>query len=215
MHDIDRTQKEFEMALREIQPEQFEYGRANGFGEYEGEGAYEAWHEAGMHEFPAQEAWQETGSYEGEMYEGAMYEGEMYESGLNEAEEMELASELLEVTNEAELDQFIGNLIGRSLKEALASPERQPAQLAAYYRAWRASPTLMRAAPPTLAFAAVGQAKFDGRITPEEESRTLADLLTYWAARSALDTSTVCATQPRPRALKRAPRPQTKYSFTA
>jgi len=106
-------------------------------------------------------------------------------------------------------------LRGQSLKEALASPERQPAQLAAYYRAWRVSPTLMRAAPPTLAFAAVGQAKFDGRITPEEESRTLADLLTYWAARSALDTSAGWATQPRPRALKRAPRPQTKYSFIA
>ena len=120
MHDIDRTQKEFEMALHEIQPEQFEYGAANGFGEYEGESAYETWHEAGTSEFPAQEAWQEAGLYEGEMYEG-----EMYESGLNEAEEMELAAELLEVGNEAELDQFLGNLVrkvGRTIGRAVKSP---------------------------------------------------------------------------------------------
>jgi hypothetical protein len=106
-------------------------------------------------------------------------------------------------------------LRGRSLKEALAAPERQPARLAASYQAWRASPALMRSAPLTLAFAAVGQARFDGRITPEEEGRTLADLLTYWAARSALDTSAICATQPRPRALERAPRQHTNYSFIA
>ncbi|HEY6400160.1 MAG TPA: hypothetical protein VI479_02045, partial [Blastocatellia bacterium] len=106
-------------------------------------------------------------------------------------------------------------LRGRSLKETLATPERRPAQLAALYRAWRASPTLMRAAPPTVAFAAVGQAKFDGRVTPEEESHILADLLAYWATRSALDASAICATRPRPRALERAPRPQTKFSFIA
>lgn len=35
----------------------------------------------------------------------------MQESPLNEAQEMELASELLEITNEAELDHFLGKLI--------------------------------------------------------------------------------------------------------
>jgi hypothetical protein len=124
---------------------------------------------------------------------------------------------------EAAIPSFVSLLVnhrppalrGRSLKEALASAERRPGRLAASFRAWRASPALMRAAPPTLAFAAVGQARFDGLIDPEEEARTLADLLTHWAARSALDTSAVCARSPRPRALKRAPRPQTKYSFIA
>jgi hypothetical protein len=115
MHDIDRTQKEFEMALHEIQPEVFEYSKANGIGEYEGESAYESWGE-----FPAQESWQEASLYEGEMYEG-----ELYESGLSEADEMELAAEFLEITTEGELDQFLGNLVrkaGRAIGKAVKSP---------------------------------------------------------------------------------------------
>jgi hypothetical protein len=114
MHDIDRTQKEFEMALHEIQPEQLGYGKANGYGEYEGESVYESWAE-----LPTQESWQEAGSYEGE------YEGVAYEVGMNEAEEMELAAEMLEITNEAELDQFLGNLVrkaGRAVGRAVKSP---------------------------------------------------------------------------------------------
>ncbi len=40
---------------------------------------------------------------------------ELYgETVLGEADEAELASELLEVTNEQELDQFLGNLLGRA-----------------------------------------------------------------------------------------------------
>jgi hypothetical protein len=57
----------------------------------------------------------------------------------------------------------------------------------------------MRDNPPTLVFAAIGQARADGRITPEQESRTLAYLLTYWALRSTLDIAEVCATHPPPR----------------
>jgi hypothetical protein len=120
MHDIDRTQKEFEMALNEIQPELFEYAQANGYGEYEGEGEYETWQETGMSAFPSQETWQEAGLYEGEMYEG-----ELYESGISEADEMELAAEFLEVTTEEELDQFLGNLVrkvGSGIKKAVKSP---------------------------------------------------------------------------------------------
>lgn len=46
----------------------------------------------------------------GEMFEtGFGYEGEM--NVLSEAEEMELATELLAVSNEAELEQFLGSLI--------------------------------------------------------------------------------------------------------
>ena len=45
----------------------------------------------------------ETGSYE---FEG----GSFYEGPFNEVEEMELASGLLEITSEEELDQFLGDL---------------------------------------------------------------------------------------------------------
>src|SRR5215470_18756434 len=41
---------------------------------------------------------------------------ETQELPLQESLEMELASELLEVTNEEELDRFLGSLIGRAAK---------------------------------------------------------------------------------------------------
>ncbi len=58
----------------------------------------------------------------------------------------------------------------------------------------------MRNAPPTLAFAALGQARNDGTLAPEEESDALADLLKHWALCSTIDTSEICAplTQSRP-----------------
>lgn len=88
MHDIDRTQQEFEMAMQEFQPEAYEYA-----GEWsQNEGGY------------ANEAWQELAQ------EGEMYEGE------EEADEFEMAAELLEVTNEGELDQFIGKRLRRLKK---------------------------------------------------------------------------------------------------
>ena len=51
-----------------------------------------------------------AGNYEGETYEG---EGEWYGEGetmMSEADEMALAAELLDVSNEGELDQFLGGL---------------------------------------------------------------------------------------------------------
>jgi hypothetical protein len=53
----------------------------------------------------------------------------------------------------------------------------------------------MKSVSPTLAFAAIGQARADGKITPEKESETLAHLLTHWAIESALDTSVLCAAE--------------------
>jgi hypothetical protein len=108
---------------------------------------------------------------------------------------------------EATMPNFISLLVthrpralgGRSLKEALASDERQPARLSALFQQWRASPESMRAAPPTLVFAVIGQAKFDGQVTPTIESRTLAELLTHWAVHSAFDTSAGCPLQLRQR----------------
>ncbi len=101
MHDIDRTQMEYSPELQSFEGENLEFneqewsGEGESYGEYEGEG---------------------YGEYEGE------YEGE---SVLNEAEETELASELLEVTNEAELDRFLGKLLSRAAR-AVGSAVRSP-----------------------------------------------------------------------------------------
>jgi hypothetical protein len=45
----------------------------------------------------------------------------------------------------------------------------------------------------------LGQAKADGRLSPEDESDLLAKLLTYWAMRSTLDSSAYCAAIPKSR----------------
>jgi hypothetical protein len=94
-------------------------------------------------------------------------------------------------------------LRGKSLTEVMPIADRQPARLAAYYRSWGGSLVPMREAPPTLALAVIGQARADGKMTPEVESRTVANLLTYWAMRSALDISAICATQPTSRSDQR------------
>jgi len=90
------------------------------------------------------------------------------------------------------------SLRGRSLLEVLAVAERQPARLAALFQSWRGNPNAMRAAPPTLVFAVIGQAKIDGLMFPEEESRLLDGLLRHWALRDTLNMSTVCAALGRP-----------------
>jgi hypothetical protein len=66
----------------------------------------------------------ELQTYEQEQYEQEQYEQEQFEYGetewgaetgvFSEAEEMELAAELLEVTSEGELDRFLGGLIMKS-----------------------------------------------------------------------------------------------------
>lgn len=84
-------------------------------------------------------------------------------------------------------------LRGRALREALGAAGRRPAHLRAHYHAWRGRPRQMRAAPPSLVFAVLGQARADGALSPEEESRLLRGLLTHWALRSTLDRSEICA----------------------
>lgn len=85
------------------------------------------------------------------------------------------------------------SLRGRRLVDALDVAQRQPARLAALYRAWTRAPAQMYRAPPSLVFAVLGQARSDGHVDPESESVVLAKLLTHWALRSALDTSALCA----------------------
>jgi hypothetical protein len=108
---------------------------------------------------------------------------------------------------QASIPEFVALLInfrpqslrGKSLKEVMPLAERQPSRLAALYQAWKEVPARMYAAPPSLVFAVIGQAKADGKSSPEAEGRLLADLLSSWALRSALDTSTICAMQSRVR----------------
>jgi hypothetical protein len=84
-------------------------------------------------------------------------------------------------------------LRGKSLQEVMPLRERQPQFLARYYDDWTLQPEKMKTVRPTLAFAAIGQARINGKITPERESETLARLLTHWAMQSALDSSSSCA----------------------
>jgi hypothetical protein len=93
-------------------------------------------------------------------------------------------------------------LRGRSLAEVLGVADRQPSKLTQLFQAWGGSPLEMRHAAPSLVFAVVGQARADGQISPEEESRLLTDMLTYWALRGTLDLSAYC--RQRTKATKQA-----------
>jgi len=92
MHDIGRTQQEYFGETQEFQPEAYEAG---GLGETYGETFDETY----------EGSYQEAGNYESYEFEGAP---------INEALEMELASELLEVNSEEELDHFLGDLIKKA-----------------------------------------------------------------------------------------------------
>ena len=80
-------------------------------------------------------------------------------------------------------------LRGRTLGRVLRSPDRTPPELIATFRRWSRAPDLMSAAAPTLVFAVLGQARAVGLISPEHESRLLAELIGEWALRSTLATN--------------------------
>jgi hypothetical protein len=84
-------------------------------------------------------------------------------------------------------------LKGRSIFEALRSDDRAPTRLRQRFYSWRNRFRVMRAEAPSLAFAVLAQARADGSITPEHESRLIGDLLTYWALRQALHTQEFAA----------------------
>jgi hypothetical protein len=84
-------------------------------------------------------------------------------------------------------------LRGASLREVMAVEERQPPRLAALYDSWRSAPERVRVAPPSLVMAVIGQAKADGMLGPEEESRLVERLLRYWALRRTLDAAPMTA----------------------
>jgi len=86
MHDLDRTLQEMEFE------EELEYSDN---GEYEYEDEFET-------------------EYDDEYEDEFEYDNEIAISPFSEEEEMELATELLAITSEEELDQFLGRLVKRA-----------------------------------------------------------------------------------------------------
>jgi hypothetical protein len=80
-------------------------------------------------------------------------------------------------------------LRGRSLGEVFPVRERTPERLLWHYRFWRKAPEAMRRARPSLAMAVLAQARLSGGLSPEQESRMLHYLLTYWALQRTLRES--------------------------
>jgi hypothetical protein len=87
-------------------------------------------------------------------------------------------------------------LRGQALGEVVRMPGRTPGRLLAHYRRWAVNPEGLRRAPPTLAFAVLGQARASGLLTPEKENRLLGNLITYWALCSTLDVNAAMARLP-------------------
>ncbi|MGE5047331.1 MAG: hypothetical protein ACM3PC_02085 [Deltaproteobacteria bacterium] len=85
------------------------------------------------------------------------------------------------------------SLQGRTLAEAMAAQERSPDRLRAAFRRWRAGKGRISAAAPSLVFAAIGQARVDDAIEPEQEGELLAAMLKEWALQGTIDTSAICA----------------------
>ncbi|HEY4765286.1 MAG TPA: hypothetical protein VIH75_16535 [Candidatus Sulfotelmatobacter sp.] len=84
-------------------------------------------------------------------------------------------------------------LRGRSVMQALDTDELQPARLRALLQHWRRAPEQMYRARPIVVFAAIGQGRVEGKITPEEESTVIGKLLTHWAVWSTLQAAAACA----------------------
>lgn len=85
------------------------------------------------------------------------------------------------------------SLGGKTLKEALSSADRLPESLRDLYLSWKSAPKRMKGAPPSLIFAAIGQAKIDGSVDAGEESMVLTELLKYWALKTTTDLSEICS----------------------
>ncbi len=98
------------------------------------------------------------------------------------------APELVELM----LEHTPPRLRGATLREALPAEGRDPKTLNDLHRRWRASPADLRRARPTLALAALGQARSQGELDAGDEGRIIADLLGHWALDAAHRTAVAC-----------------------
>jgi len=104
MHDIGRTQLEHSAPYAELS----ESGRRDGFGELGELGEYGEVAELGeLGEFESSGEFESAGEYESAPHGSA---SPVAESPLHETLEMDLASRLLEVSSEYELEQFLGDV---------------------------------------------------------------------------------------------------------
>jgi hypothetical protein len=121
MHDMDRTRAEFEAGIDALESG-YEMNGEGGFGQ-------EMPNEYGFGQGEGGQGQGEYGFGQGEYGFGQGEAGTTQgESVFAEQQEMELASQLLEVTNEQELEQFLGNLIrgaGRAIGGIVRGPVGQ------------------------------------------------------------------------------------------
>ncbi len=82
-------------------------------------------------------------------------------------------------------------LKGKTLVEALGVVERQPSYLQSIFSSIK--PQDLQHLSPSLAFALLGQARWDGQLSPEQESRLVNRLLTHWALHRALEPRTTAS----------------------
>jgi hypothetical protein len=80
-------------------------------------------------------------------------------------------------------------LRGRLLGDVLHDPEVHREALLRRYAAWQDDPGEVDRAPPTLAFAVLGQARAGGLLSPEQEAGLLHRLIVTWAVTSTLATA--------------------------
>ena len=88
-------------------------------------------------------------------------------------------------------------LKGESLAEALQTSVIEPERLQQLFGRWEQAPAAMYGSRPTQVFAAIGQARADGRLTARNESQLIAKLLTHWALRKSIDSAERCSRVPR------------------
>lgn len=127
MHDIDRTFMEYDPEYEN----ENDYESAFGY-ECENEQEYEP-------EFEYNLGYEGEGEYEG-------YENEQ-ESVFDEAEEMELAADLLSVSSEAELDQFLGKAFNKVARKTARFVRKVPFKRVAGKLIKYARPLIKKALP--------------------------------------------------------------------
>jgi hypothetical protein len=124
MHDVDRTLREFESGF-EVAGEAFETEQPQALGgTILGRAIAEAEAETAGYAGEAYEAYETYEAQEAHEAQGFLGEAS-HEAVFDEVQEMALAAELLEVSNEEELEQFLGKLIkgaARVVKKVASSP---------------------------------------------------------------------------------------------